>query len=31
MTIKVGDKLPDATFMVMNADGPGKTTTADVF
>jgi glutaredoxin/glutathione-dependent peroxiredoxin len=31
MTIKVGDKLPDATFTVMNADGPGKTTTADVF
>lgn len=31
MTIKVGDKLPDATFMVMNADGPGKSTTADVF
>ena len=31
MTIKVGDKLPDATFMVMNAGGPGKTTTAEVF
>ena len=31
MTIKVGDKLPDATFMVMTADGPAKTTTADVF
>ena len=31
MTIKVGDKLPDATFMVMTADGPAKKTTADVF
>ena len=31
MTIKVGDKLPEATFMVMTADGPGKKTTAEVF
>ena len=31
MTIKVGDKLPDATFMIMTAGAPGKTTTADVF
>ncbi len=31
MTIKVGDKLPDATFMEMTADGPGPVSTADVF
>jgi peroxiredoxin len=31
MTIKIGDKLPDATFMVMGADGPTKKTTAEVF
>ena len=31
MTIKVGDKLPDASFMVMTADGPAKKTTAEVF
>ncbi len=31
MTIKVGDKLPDATFVVMTADGPSPKTTADVF
>lgn len=31
MTIKVGDKLPDATFKVMTADGPSEVTTADVF
>ena len=31
MTIKIGDKLPDATFMVMGADGPTKKTAAEVF
>ena len=31
MTIKIGDKLPDASFMVMGADGPAKKTTAEVF
>lgn len=31
MTIKVGDKIPDATFRVMTADGPQPRTTADVF
>jgi peroxiredoxin len=31
MTIKIGDKLPDATFFVMDADGPAKKTTSDVF
>ena len=31
MPIKVGDKLPDASFAVMTADGPTKTSTADVF
>jgi len=31
MTIKVGDKLPDATFVVMTADGPSPKTTAEVF
>ncbi len=31
MTIKVGDKLPDATFTVMGPDGPTPVTTADVF
>ncbi|MEM7567911.1 MAG: peroxiredoxin [Pseudomonadota bacterium] len=31
MTIKIGDKLPDATFIVMTADGPDKRSTADVF
>ena len=31
MTIKVGDKLPDATFTIMTADGPKPQTTADVF
>ncbi|MFN3869065.1 MAG: peroxiredoxin [Hyphomicrobiaceae bacterium] len=31
MTIKVGDKLPDATFTIMTADGPATTTTAEVF
>jgi glutaredoxin/glutathione-dependent peroxiredoxin len=32
MTIKVGDRLPDATFMTMGADGaPKPMKTADVF
>ncbi len=31
MTIKVGDKLPEATFMEMTADGPKPVTTAQVF
>jgi glutaredoxin/glutathione-dependent peroxiredoxin len=31
MTIKVGDKLPDASFMVMTADGPAKRSTSEVF
>jgi glutaredoxin/glutathione-dependent peroxiredoxin len=31
MTIKVGDKIPDATFRVVTADGPQPRTTADVF
>ncbi len=31
MTIKVGDKLPDATFMVMTGEGPAKRSTADIF
>ena len=31
MTIKVGDHLPEATFMVMSAEGPKPTTTADFF
>jgi len=31
MTIKVGDKLPEATFMEMTQDGPGPVNTADVF
>ena len=31
MTIKVGDSLPDATFMVPTADGPAPRTTADIF
>lgn len=31
MTIKVGDKLPEATFMTMGPDGPAPVTTADVF
>ncbi len=31
MTIKVGDKLPDASFMVMTADGPAKKSTSEVF
>lgn len=31
MTIKVGDKLPQATFRVMTADGPAAKTTDDLF
>lgn len=31
MTIKVGEKLPDATFTVMGPDGPKPVTSADVF
>jgi peroxiredoxin len=31
MTIKVGDKLPETTFLVMTAEGPAPRTTADVF
>jgi peroxiredoxin len=31
MTIKVGDRLPDATFMEMTADGPAPVKSADVF
>jgi glutaredoxin/glutathione-dependent peroxiredoxin len=31
MTIKVGDKLPEATFMAATSDGPAPMTTADVF
>ena len=31
MAIKVGDRIPEAAFFVMGADGPGKMTTAEVF
>lgn len=31
MTIKVGDKLPEATFMTMTAEGPKPVTTAEFF
>jgi len=31
MAIKVGDKIPDATFRVLAADGPQPRTTADIF
>jgi peroxiredoxin len=31
MAIKVGDKLPEATFMTMSPDGPKPMTTAEVF
>ncbi|WOR13965.1 peroxiredoxin [Hyphomonas sp. FCG-A18] len=31
MTIKVGDKLPETTFMEMTANGPEPRSTADVF
>ena len=31
MTIQVGDKLPEAKFRVMTAEGPQIKTTDDVF
>ena len=31
MTIKIGERLPDAKFMTMGKDGPQALTTADVF
>ncbi|CEJ14263.1 Hybrid peroxiredoxin hyPrx5 [bacterium YEK0313] len=31
MTIKIGDRLPDATFRQMTADGPAARSTADLF
>src|SRR5215831_10173442 len=31
MTIKVGDRLPNATFTVMTADGPKPRTTDEIF
>lgn len=31
MTIKVGDTLPEVTFMTMTADGPAPVTTAEAF
>jgi len=31
MTIAVGDKLPEASFRVMTADGPAVRSTADIF
>lgn len=31
MTIKASDRLPDAKFTVMTADGPAPRTTADIF
>ncbi len=31
MSIKVGDRLPDAKFTVMGADGPAAKTVAEVF
>ncbi len=31
MTIKVGDRLPQATFRVMTADGPAAKTTDELF
>lgn len=31
MSISVGDKLPDATFLTMTAEGPIRMSTADVF
>ena len=31
MSIKAGDKLPDATFTIMTAEGPKPMTTAEVF
>lgn len=31
MTIKVGDQLPEATFMVMTSDGPAPKSSKEVF
>ena len=31
MTIQVGDKLPDATFMTMTANGPAPVSSAELF
>ena len=31
MAIKVGDRLPNATFMTMTADGPKPQTTDEIF
>lgn len=31
MAIKMGDKVPDATFRVMTAEGPQPRTSADIF
>ena len=31
MTISVGDRIPDASFMTMTASGPNRVTTDDVF
>lgn len=31
MTISVGDKMPEATFNVMTAEGPGQMTSAELF
>jgi peroxiredoxin len=31
MTIKVGDQLPESTFMTMTSEGPKPATTAEVF
>jgi glutaredoxin/glutathione-dependent peroxiredoxin len=31
MTVKIGDRLPEATFMAMGAEGPKPMTTAEVF
>ncbi len=31
MSISVGDKLPEATFLTMTAEGPTQMSTADVF
>lgn len=31
MTIQTGDRLPDAKFMTLTADGPKAVTTADIF
>ena len=30
MTTKVGDKLPDAEFIIMTEDGPSKLSVADL-